>query len=186
MTKNITFTLPAVALEGASEAFLLGDFNNWNSDRAPKLEKQKDGSYKTVAKLEEGKTYEYRFLLNDGRWVNDYNAQSYTNKEGLQIDNCVITVPVSENEAPKKAQPAKVSKAAPKEATPKVEKKTSVAAAKPASKETAKATATKPTQKTATKSTATAAKTAPVKATAPKVEKIAKPAAKKAATKAKK
>lgn len=92
MTKNITFTLPAEAVEGATEAILLGDFNNWNPEKAPMLEKQKDGSYQTVVLLEEGKTYQYRFLLNDGRWVNDYNAQSYVNVEGLYVDNCVITV----------------------------------------------------------------------------------------------
>ena len=107
MTKNITFSLPAEALDGASEAFLLGDFNNWNPENAPKLEKQKDGSFKTSTKLEEGKTYQYRFLLNDGRWVNDYNAQSYTAVAGLHVDNCVITVPVSKTEETKKAQSLK-------------------------------------------------------------------------------
>lgn len=107
MTKNITFSLPAEALDGASEAFLLGDFNNWNPENAPKLEKQKDGSFKTSTKLEEGKTYQYRFLLNDGRWVNDYNAQSYTAVAGLHVDNCVITVPVSKTDETKKAQPIK-------------------------------------------------------------------------------
>jgi hypothetical protein len=107
MTKNITFTLPAEALDGASEAFLLGDFNNWTLENAPKLEKQKDGTFKTSAKLEEGKTYQYRFLLNDGRWVNDYNAQRYTSVDGLHVDNCVITVPFSKTEETKKVQPGK-------------------------------------------------------------------------------
>lgn len=160
MTKNITFTLPAEALEGASEAFLLGDFNNWNPENAPKLEKQKDGSFKTVAKLEEGKTYEYRFLLNDGRWVNDYNAQSYTNVQGMHVDNCVITVPVT-----KKAKPAKA-------ATKVKEEKKAPAAVKTAKKVVAKATPAKSTKKAAPK------------ATAVKTEKPAKTTVKKAASKA--
>ena len=96
MTTKIAFTLPAEAVEGASEVMLLGDFNNWNPEEAPKLERQSDGSFKAIAHLEEGYTYHYRFLLNDGRWVNDYNAQSYVGIPGLHIDNCVITVPVSE------------------------------------------------------------------------------------------
>ncbi|MGN6195712.1 MAG: isoamylase early set domain-containing protein [Ginsengibacter sp.] len=103
MTKSITFSLPAEALQGATEVFLLGDFNNWNPENAPKLEKQQDGSYKTAAELEEGKTYQYRFLLNDGRWVNDYHAQKYVPVEGLYVDNCVITVPESKTEENKKA-----------------------------------------------------------------------------------
>jgi len=107
MKKNITFTLPAEAVEGATEAFLLGDFNNWNPENAPRLKKQPDGSYKTTAQLEEGKTYQYRFLLNDGRWVNDYHAQKYVPVSGFFIDNCVITVPVSTAEENKKTEPAK-------------------------------------------------------------------------------
>jgi len=93
MTKNITFSLPAEAVEGASEGILLGDFNNWNPQKAPKLEKQADGSYKAVAQLEEGKTYHYRFLLDNGKWVNDYHAQKYEYVPGLYVDNCVITIP---------------------------------------------------------------------------------------------
>ena len=98
MTKNITFSLPAEAVEGASEAILLGDFNNWNPQKAPKLEKQADGSYKAVAQLEEGKTYHYRFLLDNGKWVNDYHAQKYEYVPGLYVDNCVITIPQSAEE----------------------------------------------------------------------------------------
>jgi hypothetical protein len=98
MTSKIAFTLPAEALEGASEAILLGDFNNWNPENAPKLEKQPDGSFKAFAHLEEGHTYHYRFLLDNERWVNDYNAESYVAIPGLYVDNCVITVPVSQDE----------------------------------------------------------------------------------------
>jgi hypothetical protein len=98
MTKNITFSLPAEAVEGASEAILLGDFNNWNPKKAPKLEKQADGSYKAVAQLEEGKTYHYRFLLDNGKWVNDYHAQNYEYVPGLYVDNCVITIPQTAEE----------------------------------------------------------------------------------------
>ena len=173
MTKNITFTLPAEAMEGATEAYLLGDFNNWNPEKAPKLEKQKDGSFKTVTKLEEGKTYQYRFLLNDGRWVNDYNAQNYTTVEGLYVDNCVITVPVSEKKETKKASPAKSSAATKKEVKAKVETK-SPAAATPAKKATAKAVPAKSVKSA----------TAKAKVTSVKAEKASKPAVKKTTPKA--
>ena len=189
MTKNITFTLPAEALDGATEAYLLGDFNNWNAENAPKLEKQKDGSFKTVAKLEEGKTYHYRFLLNDGRWVNDYNAQSYSGAHGLHVENCVITVPVSKSVETKKAQPVKTAPAKEVKA-PVVAKATPVAAKQPAKKV---APAKAPVVTKAAPAKAPAAKATPaktVKAAAPKATaaKTAKPvaAAKKAAPKAKK
>jgi hypothetical protein len=93
MKKEIIFTLPAEALEGATEAIVLGDFNNWTPGHEFELKKQEDGSFKTTVQLEEGKTYQYRFLLNNGRWQNDYNAQDYVPVSGYFVDNCVITVP---------------------------------------------------------------------------------------------
>ena len=93
MTKKITFTLPAEALAEATEALLLGDFNDWDTERGIALEKQKDGSLKAVVQLEPGKTYQYRYLLNDGRWVNDYYAQDYAAVSGFHVENCLITVP---------------------------------------------------------------------------------------------
>jgi hypothetical protein len=105
MKKDIVFTLPAEALEGATEAVLLGDFNNWTPGKEFELESHQDGSFRTVISLEEGATYHYRFLLNNGRWVNDYNAQQYTPIAGLYIDNCVITVSESNNQESQKSEP---------------------------------------------------------------------------------
>lgn len=93
MKKEIIFTLPAEALEGATEAVVLGDFNNWTPGQEFELKKQADGSFKTTVQLEGGKTYQYRFLLNNGTWQNDYHAGDYVPVSGLYIDNSVITVP---------------------------------------------------------------------------------------------
>ena len=95
MKKEITFSYPAEAMQGATEIFLLGDFNNWNIEEAIKFEYAMDGFYRAVAYLEEGQTYNYRFLLDNGRWVNDHNAQGYIVIPELYIDNCVITIPLS-------------------------------------------------------------------------------------------
>ncbi|HEY5368671.1 MAG TPA: isoamylase early set domain-containing protein [Hanamia sp.] len=95
MKKDIIFMLPAQALEGATGAVVLGDFNNWTPSKEFELKKQKDGSFKTVVSLEEGRTFNYRFLLDNGVWENDYNAQNYAPASGLYVENSVITVPVS-------------------------------------------------------------------------------------------
>ena len=96
MTKKITFTLPAEVVANATSGLLLGDFNNWDNAKAPSLKKQKDGSMKATLALEGG-TYHYRYLLDDGRWVNDYTAENYAHVWGYGVDNCVITVPAAEN-----------------------------------------------------------------------------------------
>lgn len=86
MKTKVTFILPAEIVGNATSGVLLGEFNNWNEDEGIALKKSKDGVMKTSVSLEAGKSYQYRYLLGDGRWVNDKNAPN-------QLDNCVITVP---------------------------------------------------------------------------------------------
>ncbi|MEO7393329.1 MAG: glycoside hydrolase family 13, partial [Chitinophagaceae bacterium] len=93
---KVTFTLPSEIVAEATSAVLLGDFNNWEYSNGISLKKQKDGSMKVSTTLEGGKTYQYRYLLNDGRWVNDQNAENFVLVEGLHVENCVITVPAAE------------------------------------------------------------------------------------------
>ncbi len=91
MTKKITFTLPPQIVDNATSALLLGDFNNWDINSGSQMVAQKDGSLKATISLETGKTYQYRFLLNTGTWVNDDNAAEFIHQ--YQVQNCVITVP---------------------------------------------------------------------------------------------
>ncbi|WP_044046650.1 helix-hairpin-helix domain-containing protein [Niabella soli] len=90
--KEIIFSLPQEALGTASSVVLLGDFNDWDLDKAILLKKGKDGIWKAAVKLKPGHTYEYRFLLDDGRWVNDWAATAYVHKHHFGIDNSVITI----------------------------------------------------------------------------------------------
>ena len=86
MKTKVTFTLPAEIVGEATSGVLLGEFNNWNENEGIALKKSKEGVMKTSVSLEVGQSYQYRYLLGDGRWVNDQNAPN-------QHDNCVITVP---------------------------------------------------------------------------------------------
>lgn len=110
MSTNVTFTLTREIVGNATEAVLVGDFNNWNPNEGIALKIQPDGSLKTVVALEPGQTYHYRYFLSDGRWVNDGNADYYHFDHMHQIDNCVITVP---HEAPAEQVAEPVIEAAP-------------------------------------------------------------------------
>ncbi|MGK2862421.1 MAG: helix-hairpin-helix domain-containing protein [Chitinophagaceae bacterium] len=98
MGKKVTFTLSSEIVGEATSAVLLGEFNNWDYNDGITLKKQKDGSLKATADLEAGRTYQYRYLLNDGRWVNDHKADNYVHIFGFQVENCVIEVPAEEAE----------------------------------------------------------------------------------------
>lgn len=95
MSTKVTFTLPAEVVADATSGIILGEFNNWDNTNATSLKKQKDGSMKATVSLESGRTYQYRYLLNDGRWVNDNTADNFVHVYGFHVENCVITVPVT-------------------------------------------------------------------------------------------
>ena len=108
-TRKVTFKLPAEIVADASHGLLLGEFNNWDKDNGFSLKKGKDGSMKATLELEAGKRYEYRYLLDGGRWENDPSANDYAQVHGLDIYNCVVTVPVDEvllEEKPVSSKPA--------------------------------------------------------------------------------
>lgn len=181
MAQKITFSLSPEIVADATEGLLLGDFNNWLEEAGVKLKKQKDGSLKATLDLEPG-IYQYRYFLNDGRWVNDANAVGYNFVGEFGVDNCVISVNAEEvKETLAKKEIAAV--ASPKKAAVKKEVAPKVAAPK-----TEKVAAPKAAAKTATPKAA-APKVATPKAAAPKVAvKAAAPkaAAKKAVAPAKK
>ena len=121
MEKKVTFLLSAEIVGEATSAILLGEFNNWDANNGITLKKQKDGSLKATASLEAGRTYQYRYLLNDGRWVNDERAENYVHANGFAVENCVITVveeaevakPKKEKKATAKAEKAEKAETAP-------------------------------------------------------------------------
>ncbi len=100
MKTKVPFKLSAERVGSATEGLLLGEFNDWDQSKGTILKKQKDGSLKCIVSLESEKTYQYRYLLNDGRWVNDENAETFVFAEGFGVENCVITVPVAQPKAP--------------------------------------------------------------------------------------
>jgi 1,4-alpha-glucan branching enzyme len=146
MATKVTFSISAEIVSGATSGILVGDFNSWSFEEGIILKKQKDGSFKASVELEPG-TYQYRYFLNDGRWVNDDRASNYVPE--YQVENCVVSV---ETAATKATAKPKTVKAAP------------TAEAKP--KATKKAKATKAEEPTVAKTTATEAE--------PKVKKVAK------------
>lgn len=116
MTTKISFRLAAELVGGASEGILLGDFNNWEPAQGIQLQKQEDGSLLTEIELIGGQSYQYRYLLSDGRWVNDVQAgTTVAEVYGQWIENNIVSVPASELpqvEAPKKLAPKSSTKKA--------------------------------------------------------------------------
>jgi 1,4-alpha-glucan branching enzyme len=78
----VTFTLPAQV--NARTAHLYGDFTEW--EKSPQaMTAQADGEFSITLSLSTGKDYRFRYLLDGGRWENDWAADAYvSNPFGTQ------------------------------------------------------------------------------------------------------
>lgn len=120
MGQKINFIVSPEIASGATGGIVLGDFNNWNEKEALPLKKNKDGSLKATVVLDSGKSYQYRYLLNDGRWVNDVNATSYHYDPVFNVENCVVEVKEKKKKTDKaesKLSAEKISKNSSKKVT---------------------------------------------------------------------
>jgi 1,4-alpha-glucan branching enzyme len=110
-TCNVTFNLSKDESGEAETVNLVGEFNNWNIATTP-MEKFKNGNFTVLLKLEVGKEYQYRYLLNGKDWINDPAADKYAAVPEIGVDNSVVVVsqpPVEVAPEPpaKKATPVK-------------------------------------------------------------------------------
>lgn len=145
-SKKIDFLLPADVAAGATSGILLGDFNNWDPNNGVALKQQKDGSLKASVSLQSG-SYEYRYLLNDGRWVNDTQASKYNYNSEFSVENCVIEIAAEVvPAAPKVAAKTVKTKATPEPVAEKTKAPAKVAKAKVAAEPKVEAKATKTTK----------------------------------------
>jgi 1,4-alpha-glucan branching enzyme len=87
-TAKVTFSLPA-AVQG-DNVFLVGDFNNWD-EKATKMKREKDGSFNITLELQQGREYQFRYLVNGSEWHNDWQADKYV-PNPFSGDNSVVVV----------------------------------------------------------------------------------------------
>jgi 1,4-alpha-glucan branching enzyme len=88
---RVTFRLPSVAAKDATNVCIVGDFNNWNI-RANPMKKMKNGDYTITLDLKPGKDYQFRYLIDEAKWENDWNADKYVKNPYGDSDNSVVVV----------------------------------------------------------------------------------------------
>lgn len=120
-TAKVTFNLPKKAIEGAKEVRVLGEFNNWDWDKAPVMKSEKT-NYTATIELAAGQQYQFRYKADNGIWENDWAADNYI-AAPYNVDNSVVVVPAAKGKATAKAdtttKPTSTKKTAAKKATPK-------------------------------------------------------------------
>jgi 1,4-alpha-glucan branching enzyme len=86
-TVLVTFQVPASIW--AESIHLVGDFNGWNTLSHPLSPAAGDGPWQITLELEQGRLYQYRYLVDGVCWKTDWNgSQRMPNPFGS--DNAVL------------------------------------------------------------------------------------------------
>lgn len=88
---KVTFKLSKEAVGTARTAHLVGEFNGWDVYRTP-MKKLKDGTFTVTLDLDVGREYQFRYLIDETVWENDWNADKYVPAPFGNCENSVVVV----------------------------------------------------------------------------------------------
>ncbi|MFN7117224.1 MAG: helix-hairpin-helix domain-containing protein [Saprospiraceae bacterium] len=75
-TCKVTFALPLEAAPEAKEVRVLGDFNGWSWQDGTPMKRSKT-DYTATLELATGNRYEFRYMIDNEKWENDWQADDY-------------------------------------------------------------------------------------------------------------
>jgi len=83
----VTFEYPGASR--TRSVHLVGDFNGWNETSTPMRRKERGDIWKVRMELSKGQEYQFRYLVDQKSWHNDWHADRYVpNIHGS--DNSVV------------------------------------------------------------------------------------------------
>ena len=88
---KVTFIMPKEAVESAEKVHLVGDFNNWEKQAMP-LKKLKTGIFKITVDLPRDREYQFRYIVDNTKWENDWEADKYVPSPYGDAENSVVIV----------------------------------------------------------------------------------------------
>jgi len=88
---KVKFQLSESETQGASDLYLVGDFNQWNETSHP-MKKMKDGGFSLEIDLPLGQDCKFRYRSGDNVWFNDSAADAYVPCGHTGCENCVVKV----------------------------------------------------------------------------------------------
>lgn len=88
---KVTFKVLKKDIGRADSVKLVGEFNGWNLE-SPPMRKLKSGDFSFNIDLLKDRAYQFRYLVDDEKWVNDTNADAYQPSPFPGVDNSVISL----------------------------------------------------------------------------------------------
>jgi len=74
---------------GVTKMSVVGDFNQWN-ENTHELKALKDGSFTITVDLETGREYQFRYLADGQKWLNESEADAFIPSGFGDAQNAVI------------------------------------------------------------------------------------------------
>jgi 1,4-alpha-glucan branching enzyme len=88
---KVTFRLPKDAAPGAKSVHIVGEFNNWSAVETP-MKPLKSGDFTVIVELAPGREYQFRYLIDQTTWENDWEADRYVKSDFGDCENSVVAV----------------------------------------------------------------------------------------------
>ena len=88
---RVRFKLHKKQIGQVDAVTLVGEFNDWDKTGCP-MSKLKSGDFSLVMDLEPDRAYQFRYLIDSVRWVNDESADAYLPSPFPGVDNSVIAL----------------------------------------------------------------------------------------------
>lgn len=88
---KVTFELPQEVTRNAHTVALVGEFNSWDT-ASTLMKRRKDGSYSITLDLPANREYQFKYLINDDVWENDWQADKYLPSSIGHCENSVVVV----------------------------------------------------------------------------------------------
>lgn len=88
---KVTFGLSGKMSESALTAHVVGEFNGWDTKATP-MKKLKNGVFTVTIDLEQGREYQFRYLIDETKWENASNADRYALTPYEDCSNSVVVL----------------------------------------------------------------------------------------------
>lgn len=88
---KVTFRLPKNAAPEARTVHIVGEFNKWSTVKTP-MKQLKNGDFKADLTLAPGHDYQFRYLIDQTLWENDWKADRYVKSDYGDCENSVVSV----------------------------------------------------------------------------------------------
>ena len=88
---KVTFRLPKAAAPDARTVHIVADFNNWSTIQTP-MRRLKSGEFKAVLDLVPGRDYQFRYLIDQTTWENDWSADGYVKSDFGNCENSLVVL----------------------------------------------------------------------------------------------